>query len=71
MQRGEHFWRIASDRVAAELGRAPSDREVVGYWLELIEANRDRLVDPDDPDLIHPGLVLVLPDTAATPLTSR
>ncbi len=61
---GEHFWSIASDRLAEHLGRGPDDREVVRYWLELIDSNRDRLVDPSDPDLIHPGLELVLPDPA-------
>jgi nucleoid-associated protein YgaU len=33
----------------------------VDYWAQLVDANRDRLVDPDDPDLLLPGQVLVLP----------
>ncbi len=59
---GEHFWSIASDQVRTRLGRAPEDGEVVRYWLALIETNRDRLADPADPDLIHPGLELLLPE---------
>jgi nucleoid-associated protein YgaU len=54
---GEHFWGIA-EQVVAERGLTVS---VADYWRLLIEANRSRLVDPDDPDLIHPGQVLVLP----------
>jgi nucleoid-associated protein YgaU len=31
------------------------------YWRRLIDANRDRLVDPGNPDLLLPGQELVLP----------
>ncbi len=58
---GESFWTIAADHVAADLGRTPSDPEVAGYWLDLIEANRAVLAHPDDPDLLYPGQVLRLP----------
>jgi len=59
---GEHFWSIATEQVRARLGRPPGDDEVVRYWMVLIDANRDRLADPADPDLIHPGLELLLPE---------
>ena len=36
-------------------------REVTTYWRALIEANRDRLVDPSNPDLLYPDQVLRLP----------
>jgi hypothetical protein len=58
---GESLWRIASDRLTQVHGRSPSDAEVVPYWRELIELNRDRLPDRDDPDLILPGQELLLP----------
>jgi hypothetical protein len=54
---GEHFWSIA-ERTVAERG---SSVTVDDYWRLLVEVNRDRLADPDDPDLIYPGQVLVLP----------
>lgn len=60
---GESFWSIALDRTAAELGRAPSAREVHGPWRALIAANVERLPDPDNPDLLHPGLELTVPST--------
>jgi hypothetical protein len=60
---GESFWTVAFDRVAERLGREPSDVETAEYWLGLIDANRQVLVDPDDPDLIFPGQVLRLPRT--------
>lgn len=54
---GEHFWSIAQ-QVVADRG---VDVAVGQYWRLLVEANRSRLVDPDDPDLLYPGQVLVLP----------
>jgi len=69
VQPGEHLWQITTDHLRFTTGGWPDDREVVDAWLRLIEVNRDRLVDPDDPDLIHPGLELVLP--GPDELTSR
>ncbi|MET0158327.1 MAG: LysM peptidoglycan-binding domain-containing protein, partial [Acidimicrobiales bacterium] len=60
---GDSFWSIAEDQVTIRLGRTPTDAEVLEPWLALIDANRDRLLDPADPDLLHPGQVLRLPDT--------
>jgi nucleoid-associated protein YgaU len=57
VQPGEHFWSIA-ERVVSDRG---IDVPVGQYWRLLVEANRSRLVDPDDPDLLYPGQVLVLP----------
>ncbi len=71
VQAGEHLWGIASGRLRFVTGTPPGDRAVVDYWLRLIEANLDRLPDPDDPDLIHPGLVLVLPEPGPIGVTSR
>jgi nucleoid-associated protein YgaU len=34
---------------------------VAPYWTGLVEANRDVLVDPANPDLIHPGQTFRLP----------
>ncbi|HEY5888280.1 MAG TPA: hypothetical protein VIT24_11165 [Acidimicrobiales bacterium] len=59
---GDSFWSIAEQQVTTQLGRTPTDTEVVEPWLALIDANRDRLVDPTDPDLLHPGQVLRLPN---------
>lgn len=54
---GESFWTIAEQVVAERALQVP----VASYWRLLVEANRDRLVDRTDPDLIHPGQELVLP----------
>lgn len=67
VQAGDHFWSIAEARVAARAGLDPAiddvpDALIAPYWLDLVEENRHHLVDPDNPDLIHPGLVIVLPD---------
>lgn len=55
VQPGDHLWSIAART-------APGD--VVRYWVQLVEANRDRLPDPD---LVLPGQVLVLPDYGPGP----
>jgi hypothetical protein len=50
---GGSFWSIA----VAEAG----SRDLVVYWRALIAENRDRLVDPGNPDLLFVGQRLVLP----------
>ncbi len=60
---GESFWSIAEDALADARGRTPTIAEIDPYWRALIDANRGRLVDGDDPDLIHPGQVFELPPT--------
>lgn len=58
---GDHLWHIAAETIA-ERGSAADDDSIHRYWLDLIEHNRDRLVDPSNPDLIYPGQEFVLPD---------
>lgn len=60
---GDNLWDLSEDRLAVDLERPPTDPEVVPYWTGVIDANRDRLVDPANPSLIHAGQVLVLPPT--------
>jgi hypothetical protein len=70
---GESLWTIARDALTSPTGGVPSDEALHGYWLDLIEHNRARLADPDNPDLIFPGQRLELPslpgdaDIAAEP----
>jgi len=58
---GDHLWSIAERVLERELGRAPSEAEVVPYWHALIDANRAVFADPQNPDLIFAGQVLTLP----------
>ena len=58
---GDHLWGIAASTLAGQLGREPTDAEIVPYWTALIETNRDRLLNREDPDLIVPGQVFHLP----------
>jgi hypothetical protein len=62
---GDHLWSIAAETLTEHLGKAPSERRVARYWQRLIDANRDRLVIPGEPDVIMPGQRLVLPRPAA------
>jgi hypothetical protein len=58
---GDHFWRIAAAQVSAAVGRPATDAEIAPYWRQLVAANRDRLADPANPDLVFPGQQFVLP----------
>lgn len=61
VQPGDHLWHIAVSTLATTLGHAPSEAETVSYWTQLIETNRSRLVDPNNPDLILPEQIFELP----------
>jgi hypothetical protein len=61
VEAGDSFWSIAAETVA-EPGETPTDRRVIGYWRRLVEANRGRLLDPGNPDLLVPDQEFVLPD---------
>jgi hypothetical protein len=52
---GDDFWRIAEQVLTDVYGRAPTAAEHRTYWAQLIDANRDRLVHPDDPGTIYRG----------------
>ena len=58
---GDHLWQIAEETLSERLDHAPSTAEVTSYWSELIEINRDQLVDASNPDLVFPGQRFVLP----------
>lgn len=62
---GESFWVIARSHLAATRGSTIDDRAVDAYWRRLIEANRDRLANPDDPNLLFADQELVLPPVDA------
>lgn len=57
---GDHLWAIAESQVRQHLDD-PTDRDVARYWRRVVTANRDRLVDRANPDLVLPGQRFVLP----------
>ncbi len=59
--RGDHLWHVADATLTRSLGHPPSTREIAIYWRALVDANRDRLVDRDNPDLVFTGQEFVLP----------
>lgn len=61
VERGQHLWSIAEAVVAERTSAPPTDAAVDPYWRALVAANRDRLPDPSNPDLVFPGTTLVLP----------
>lgn len=68
VERNHNLWTISEERLEDDLGRDATDPEVGPYWLEVIDANQDRYVQPGNPNLIHLGQVLVLPPTGHAPL---
>ena len=61
VQPGDHLWHIAEQTLSTALGRAVSDAEIIPYWKQVIEVNRQALPDPANPDLIFPGMRVALP----------
>ena len=64
---GDSFWSIAERTLAEAWFRPPSDAEIDPYWRQLVEQNRLKLQDPQNPDLIHPAMVLDLPERSPNP----
>jgi nucleoid-associated protein YgaU len=64
---GDSLWSIAAEVLSDVLGRPATDAEVDPFWRALVQRNRGRLVDPGDPDLIHPGQVFEVPPLPPAP----
>lgn len=64
---GDHLWGMAEQALAEAWGRPPTDAEVDPYWRAVVEANRARLRDPANPDLVFPGQVLIRPAPPGPP----
>jgi hypothetical protein len=58
---GDHLWSIARRTMLSER-RDATEPEIGSYARRLIEANRMRLPNPANPDLLLVGIELVLPD---------
>ena len=67
IETGDHLWCVAESVLAEAWRRVPTDGEITGYWATLIDVNRDRLVDPDNPDLVRPGQAFIIPDIPPEP----
>jgi hypothetical protein len=64
VEQGDSFWSVAAETLADRAGGtrdAPDDGEVERYWRVLVDANRSRMPDPTNPDLLIPGQELALP----------
>ena len=64
VRRGECFWSIAETLVLGGTDEA-TEADIARYWGKLIEANRSKLPDSSNPDLLWADTVLDLP--ALTP----
>lgn len=57
---GDTLWGLAERQLAKRLGRPPAPGEIAGYCQTLVTVNLPGLRS-GDPDLIHPGEIIVLP----------
>jgi nucleoid-associated protein YgaU len=60
VEKGDHLWSITAAHLESSTGEEPSAAEITPRWVEVIDANRDR-IRSGDPDLIYPGETIVLP----------
>lgn len=67
VEKGDHFWAIADEALTDAWGRPPTDAELTPYWAEIVAANEDRLLPPEDPNLIYPDQRFVLPAPPPSP----
>ena len=58
---GDHLWGVAERTLSDRTGHAPTPAEVLDYLERLVAENRGVLAVPDNPDLVFPGQVFVLP----------
>jgi len=70
VEQGDHFWGIAEATLTESWGRAPTDPEILPHWEQVIEANRDGMLPPRDPNLIYPGQQFVVPSPPPDPHTA-
>jgi len=56
---GDHLWHIAEETLI-DRGLDTATDDIARYWRRLIDDNRELI--GDDADLIHPGMVLDLPE---------
>ena len=67
VEKGDHFWKIADEALTEAWGRAPTDAEIHPFWRDVIELNRDRLLPPEDEDMIYPAQTFLLPEIPGNP----
>lgn len=60
VKRGDSLWLIASQHLEMRLGRPPAPDELRDHWQATIETNLPTLRS-GNPDLIHPGEIILLP----------
>ncbi|MDH4169282.1 MAG: hypothetical protein OEW42_06795 [Acidimicrobiia bacterium] len=58
---GDHFWFIARATLASR-GVQPTVEEIDPYWRALIAFNQSHRAEPLDPDVLHVGELIWLPD---------
>lgn len=63
---GDNFWSVARFLLSDDRGHPPEPTLLANYWRRLVDANRDRLVHADAPDLLFPGQELVVPPWTAS-----
>jgi hypothetical protein len=61
------LWSIAAATLSRAWGRPPDAAPLARYWWQVVEANRARLPNPADPNLLFPGDRVMVPTPPAPP----
>lgn len=67
VERGEHFWQLATDALTSAWGRPPSDPELAPFWADMIELNQANLAVAGQPDLVYAGQTFLVPPIPTDP----
>ena len=59
--KGDHLWGIAKRVLSKMMDHPPTTEQIVSYWVDLIETNRETIAS-GDPNLIYPGEQITLPE---------
>ncbi len=62
---GDNLWLVAESTLSTARDGQVEDGELVSYWRAVVDVNRSSLRDHNNPDLIFPGQVLILPPVPA------
>jgi hypothetical protein len=62
---GDSLWSIAAASLSGAWGRPPDAAHLARYWWQVVAANRARLPNPADPNLLFPGDRVIVPTPPA------
>lgn len=66
---GDNLWVMAERQLQEATGGEVAEADVRGHWQTVIDINRDRFADPDNPSRIYAGQQMRMPSVRPAPAT--